>query len=215
MVCVTLACAVSLSVATPLLEETQTGRLSAVRLAATPTFSFGVLEEAEAAPPGPSFGRSLLVATTGTVAFVGATAVGVAGGATLPTYFLRRNGRPEPLAYASALAIGWTLTFAISHLLMPELTRLADDALFVGSPVAARAEGFRHARWAALAGLVGIAGATAGGLLEHAEFGRGQLLMLSSAALAVTSLFVYGALEIVGMMRGHRMSRVPRGSVAQ
>ena len=119
-------------------------------------------------------------------------------------------GRPAPLLTAVGFGFSLALNFAITHLLVPQLTMLGDDERFVGDVRAAREEAWRRARWPLLGSMLGFATSMVGAGLETAEFGRGQTVMLVGMGLMLVATLVADVLEGTGAWAGALESRRPR-----
>lgn len=158
------------------------------------------------APPVPA---SAVALYAGSAALVLATSAAVAifAGGALPNGRFEALGRPDPLALAGGLAIGLAVNLALSHLLVPELTELANRDGWSGSSVAARDEAWRAARWAAVAAAVGVVAMAAGALLERNHFGSGEGVMAVGGGLFLAGTITWDVLEPVFAWQGFARSR--------
>ncbi|MCA2979796.1 MAG: hypothetical protein INH37_16095 [Myxococcaceae bacterium] len=130
---------------------------------------------------------------------VGALA-GVAG-AALPVARFSAESRPDPLAVAGGLVIGFAVNVTALHLLLPEVAAWLRGTGPAGG-AAARAEAFRFSRWPALGALAGLATFFVGAALERQDFGAGQGAMLAGAGLFAVGALSWDALEVIGAWQG-------------
>ncbi|MBL8921770.1 MAG: hypothetical protein JNJ54_23130 [Myxococcaceae bacterium] len=159
-------------------------------------------------PPVPPTKTVLFVGAATVACLAAGTAAGFAG-AALPLARFGADGRPDPLAIAGGLAIGFAVDFTLLHLALPELARLANTQAFVGSPAAARAEAWRVGRWPALAAVLSLATVTGGAIAERSGFANGQWPMLIGVGAFVISALTWNVLEAVFSWVGFTASRAP------
>ena len=185
--------------------------LALLVLRAFPTFAQGAAVAPTPPPPVPPSAVALFAGSAALLVIAAGFTAGYAG-AALPNARFDAVGRPDPLALAGGFAIGFALNLAVTHLLVPEFTPLGNGGGWVGSSEAARDEGWRVARWAGLAAVVGLATLTTGALLERSAFGRGQWLMLGGAGLFFAATLTWDVLEPVFAWRGFVSSRLRENS---
>jgi hypothetical protein len=159
-------------------------------------------------PPVPPARTALYVGAATLACVVAGTAAGFAG-AALPLARFGADGRPDPLAIAGGLAIGFAIDFTLLHLALPELARLANADGLTGNSTAARAEAWRVARWPALAAVLSLATVTAGAIAERTGFANGQWPMLVGVGAFVLSALTWNVLEAVFAWTGFTASRAP------
>lgn len=159
-------------------------------------------------PPVPAAKTALYVGAATLACLAAGTAAGFSG-AALPLARFGADGRPDPLAIAGGLAIGFALDFALLHLALPELARLGNTDAFVGRSAAARAEAWRVGRWPALAAVLSLATVTGGAIAERIGFANGQWPMLVGVGAFVVSALTWNVLEAVFSWVGFTASRAP------
>lgn len=157
-------------------------------------------------PPVPPARTALYVGAATLASLAVGTAAGVTG-AALPLARFGAEGRPDPLAIAGGLAIGFAIDFTLLHLGLPELARLGNADGLIGSSRSARAEAWRVARWPALATVLSLATVTVGGIAERTGFANGQWPMLIGAGAFVVSALTWNVLEAVFAWTGFTASR--------
>lgn len=162
---------------------------------------------AVADPPCASTWAMGKVAAAGTGVLLGSAALATAAGLSVSSVYFQAHGRPDPLVFSGGAALGLFTGVLLTQWLVPEVTRLANDALYRGEVSVARAEGWRRARWPALAAVMGTLGLGTGALLEKASFGQGQTWMLVGGVTVVVSVVVYAVVELLGALEGYQASR--------
>lgn len=103
----------------------------------------------------------------------------------------RAYGRPDPVVFASCIALSMATNMAMGLLLLPELTRLTDDANGRVDVGKARLAAWNLTRWIAVGGLVFAGLMLAGAQMEKDEFGKGQLLMGIGAAGSAAAILTF------------------------
>ncbi len=111
----------------------------------------------------------------------------------------RTFGRPDPLVFASCIALSMAVNMAMGLLLLPELTRITDDANGRVDVGKARLAAWNVTRWIAVGGLVFAGLMLAGAQLEKDEFGKGQLLMGIGAAGSAAAILTFDVATLLSV----------------
>lgn len=115
----------------------------------------------------------------------------------------RVYGRPDPLVFASCIALSMATNVAMNLLLLPELARITGP-VSVGE---IRLRAWNTTRWIAAAGLVFAIITIAGAQLEKDEFGRGQAWMAVGAAGSAAAMLTFDVATILSVRNGAKEHR--------
>jgi hypothetical protein len=138
-----------------------------------------------------SEGRSALLIGSQIASLAASAATSVFAGALWPMANFEATGRPDPRVFAGSVGLALAVNIAITLVLLPELTRLTNDANGTVEVGFVRRETWRVTRWVALAGLVFVGVLIAGAVAEKNGFGQGQTAMALGAVGAAASALTF------------------------
>jgi hypothetical protein len=136
---------------------------------------------------------------TGSVLTIAAASVASgAAGVALYSSSVQHLGRPDPWATTAAFALTLTLDVTLTHLLLPAVAKLSGASSALD---ALAAHAWETSRWAALAGVAGIAVFGLGAGLEQDHFGRGQGVLLAGVVTSLVGFVVWNVIEATSVWR--------------
>ena len=157
----------------------------------------------------PTAARTGLMMLVESVALLGAGACSYLVGSSWAIADFNANGRPDPQVVAGSFAVSLALNLAIVWLVLPELARITNDDQGTVDVSAIRLQAWRTSRWVALAGMVFVAILAAGAVREHAEFGRGQSMMMVGLVGASASVITFDVTALFAARQALSANRHP------
>lgn len=151
--------------------------------------------------------RTRVMLGTQVVGLLGAGAASVVIGSFGIEENFRVYGRPDPVVFASSVALSMAVNMAMGLLLLPELTRLTNDGGGTVDVGAVRQDAWHVTRWIAAAGLVFAGIMVAGAVMERDEFGRGQAVMAIGAAGSAAAVLTFDVATLLSVRSGAREHR--------
>lgn len=145
--------------------------------------------------------QPVIFATGSVLSLAAAGVASGAAGVALYAASVQHLGRPDPWATTAAFGLTLTLDVTLSHLLVPAVAKLSGARTTLE---AISAHAWETSRWAALAGVAGIAVFGVGAGLEQDHFGRGQVLLLAGVLTSLVGFVVWNVIEATSVWRaGH------------
>ena len=158
----------------------------------------------------PSTARAALMMVTEGVALAGVGAASYLVGSSWAIAEFNATGRPDPQVIAGSIALSLAINLAITWLVLPELARITDDEKGAVDVGAVRREAWRTSRWVALACLGFVSLFAVGAVREHAEFGKGQGMMLIGIAGSAASVLTFDLTALFATRQALNANRHPR-----
>lgn len=147
----------------------------------------------------------------GAIGLMAVSAVGLGFlGTRLNSAYLQTEGHPSPLVNMGSFGLAAAINFAFAHVVVPQFVAVGNTESSSGKVEAARAEGWRRARWGFLASGISVATTLVGAGLEQTSFGSGQGVMLGGLVALMVSAVVTDVLEATGAWHGYLNSRSAR-----